>query len=254
MRYQWVALLALAPMLTSHEPVASRVYRWKDAVVEERVGRIDRPLFSGSTLDLESLEIHATTLLARSAPDSSDEHRDTELFLMVKEGTVRVAIAGSIAMLGAGSVAMALPGDRLTVTNSGTAPATYYLFTYRSRAPMDLQRGRQSGGSFIIDRLGLATRSTGSGTRRDVFNRPTAMFRRFEGHFSSVNQGLRNHATHSHRAEEIMMFVRGQADVLIDRVDHPASAGDLAFLGTMTQHSLANSGRGSTEYLVIQGE
>jgi hypothetical protein len=30
--------------------------------------------------------------------------------------------------------------------------------------------------------------------------------------------------------------------------------GDLAFLGTMTRHSLANTGRGSTEYLVIQGE
>jgi len=235
-------------------PLRATTYRWKDAKPVSASGHVERHILTGSTLDLDSLEIRAITLPANASFESEGTHDDTELFLMVKEGAVWTTIAGNSQRLGAGSVAVALPGDRETMLNQGTAPATFYLFTYRSRAPIDLARGKAAGGSFMVSFNELPERPTASGTRRDVFNRPTAMFKRFEAHMSSVNQGLRNHATHSHRAEEIMMMTKGDVEMLIGTTHPQATASDIVFLGTMIPHSLGNIGKGSTQYLVIQGE
>jgi (S)-ureidoglycine aminohydrolase len=235
-------------------PVKATAYRWKETKVAARAGYTERHILAGTTLDLDSLDIRAITLPANGSWESDGTHDDTELFLMVKESAVWVTINGNSQRLGEGSVAVALPGDRETILNQGSAPATYYLFTYRSRAPMDAARGRAAGGSFMVSFSELAERETASGTRRDVFNRPTAMFKRFEAHVSSVKEGLRNHATHSHRADEIMLLTKGDVEMLIGDAHPRASASDVVFLGSMIPHSLRNVGKGSTQYLVIQGE
>ena len=235
-------------------PVKATTYRWRDAKPMSIGGHTERHILTGSTLDLDSLEIRAITLPPNGTLESEGTHDDTELFLMVKEGALWVTIGGNSQRLGAGSVAVALPGDPETVLNQGTTPATYYLFTYRSRAPIDLTRAKAAGGSFMVSFNELAERETASGTRRDVFNRPTAMFKRFEAHVSSVKEGLRNHATHSHRADEIMMLTKGDVEMLIGSTHPLASESDIVFLGSMIPHSLGNIGKGSTQYLVIQGE
>jgi (S)-ureidoglycine aminohydrolase len=234
--------------------VRATAYRWKDAKPTAMGGHIERHILTGSTLDLDSLEIRAITLAPNVTAESEGTHDDTELFLMVKEGVLWVTIGGNSQRLGEGSVAVALPGDRETILNQGTTPATYYLFTYRSRAPMDLARGKAAGGSFMVSYAELAERATASGTRRDVLNRPTAMFKRFEAHVSSVKEGMRNHATHSHRAEEIMMLTKGEVEMLIGDTHPRAATSDIVFLGSMIPHSLGNVGKGPTQYLVIQGE
>jgi (S)-ureidoglycine aminohydrolase len=236
-------------------PVKAGVYHWADVrAIEEGGGRAERLLFAGSTLDLDSLDVRAVTLAPGAAPDSDAAHRDAEMFLMVKEGKFWTTLNGVSQALGPGSVALVLPGDQAVMSNVGSVPATYYLFTYRSRAPMDLVRGRGAGGSFMVDFAELQEKPTKSGARRDVLNRPTAMFRRFESHWSSVNEGLRNHATHTHRADEFMMMTRGDVRVLIGTAEPPATLGDVVFLGSMIPHSLGNTGRGPAQYLVIQGE
>ena len=234
--------------------VKATAYRWSDAKPVATGGHIERHILTGSTLDLDSLDVRAITLAPNASVESEGTHDDTELFLMVKEGALWVTIGGNSQRLGAGSVAVALPGDRETVLNQGTMPATYYLFTYRSRAPIDLARGKAAGGSFMVSFAELPERATGSGTRRDVLNRPTAMFKRFEAHVSSVNEGLRNHATHSHRADEVMMLTKGEVEMLIGDAHPRAAASDIVFLGSMIPHSLGNVGKGPTQYLVIQGE
>ncbi|MEO6528067.1 MAG: cupin domain-containing protein [Gemmatimonadaceae bacterium] len=250
-----LALAALLPLASAPiDPLAAGVYRWADVKMVKSDGRVDRPIVSGSTLDLDSIDIRAVTIPADGKAESAGTHDSTELFLMVKEGTLWVTINGVSQPLSAGSVAVALPGDRQAVANRSTKPATYYLFTYRSRAPIDLARGKQAGGSFMIDWKDLKERKTASGTRYDVFNRPTAMFKRFEAHYSSVNEGLRNHATHSHRAEEIMMLTKGKVEMLIGERRPTATLGDIVFLGSQIPHSLGNTGKGATQYLVIQGE
>ena len=248
--------LAAIPLIasTSVAPIRATVYKWKDARPIARAGRVERHIVSGSTLDLDSLDIRAITLPPSGAAESEGTHIDTELFLMVKEGALWVTIGGNSQRLDAGSVAVALPGDSQTVSNPGTTPATYYQFAYRSKAPMDLERGKRAGGSFMVSWKDLAERETASGTRRDVLNRPTAMWKRFEAHVSSVKEGLRNHATHSHRADEIMMLTQGTVEMLIGDAHPPATADDIVFLGSMIPHSLGNTGKGSAQYLVIQGE
>lgn len=245
--------LALFPLAAPAAPVRSGAYRWAEAKIERRGAREERAVLRGTTLDLDSLDLRGVTL-AGGAADSGEARPSLERFLMVREGALRVSMNGVSKVLGPGSVAVAMPGDRQVVANAGSTPASYYRLAYRAKAAPDTARGRESGGSFMVDRRDMTERTTASGTRRDAFDRPTAMFRRFEAHFSSVNEGLRNHATHAHRAEEIMIFTRGAVELLIDDARPAASAGDIAYLGTQTRHSLANVGRGPTEYLVIQGE
>jgi (S)-ureidoglycine aminohydrolase len=217
-------------------------------------GRVERVVLSGSTLDLDALEVRAITMPNRPAPDTSAAQDSLESFVLVKDGRLMATLNGVIRTLGAGAFALVLPGDRLVLTNLGDAPATYYRFTYRSREPMNVERGRQAGGSFMLDYSELTEKPTAVGFRRDVLNRPTAMFRRFESHWSSVKEGLRNHATHTHRADEFMMMTKGNVQMLIGKAEPPATMGDVVFLGSMIPHSLLSKGPGPAQYLVIQGE
>ena len=119
---------------------------------------------------------------------------------------------------------------------------------------MDMERGRRAGRSFMLDYTELTKRPTTVEFRRNVVNRPTAMFRRFESHWSSVKEGVRNHATHTHRADEFMMVTKGDLRMLIGTEEPPATLGDVVFLGSMLPHSLLSKGAGPSQYLVIQGE
>ncbi|MEO8334821.1 MAG: hypothetical protein ABI664_07605 [bacterium] len=71
--------------------------------------------------------------------------------------------------------------DVRAVTLGPKRATTYYLFTYLSKAPPDVGRGMIAGGSFLVDWNDLEVKRNATGMRRDVFDRPTAMFRRFTG-------------------------------------------------------------------------
>jgi (S)-ureidoglycine aminohydrolase len=236
-------------------PVKAGVYGWgKPVPANTRGGRVEHVVLSGSTLDLDTLEVSAVTMSPTAAPDTAAGHDSLESFVLVKDGKLMATLGGVTRTLGAGGAALVLPGDRLVVTNVGGAPASYYRFTYHSKAPMNLERGRQAGGSFMLDYTELTEKPTAVGFRRDVVNRPTAMFKRFESHWSSVKEGVRNHATHTHRADEFMMMTKGNVEMLIDTAHPPATIGDVVFLGSMLPHSLLSKGAGPAQYLVIQGE
>jgi (S)-ureidoglycine aminohydrolase len=251
-----LVLASLAsPAPAQMAPVKAQVYSWNAAhAIDEGGGRAERLIFAGSTLDLDSLDVRAVTMPAGAGPDTSSTHDSTESFMMVKEGKLWVTLDGVSRALGPGSVALALPGDATVFKNIGETPATYYVLSYRSRAPIDVMRGRGAGGSFMVDFAELTEKPTRSGVQRAIVNRPTAMFRRFESHWSSVNEGLRNHQTHTHRADELMLMTRGNVQMLIGTEQPLATLGDVVFLGSMIPHSLASKGPGPAQYLVIQGE
>jgi (S)-ureidoglycine aminohydrolase len=251
-----IALLFAAPVAHGQAaPVRAGVYRWAQSrAIDLGRGRAVRLVLAGSTLDLDTLEVRVVTIPATVSGDTIVAQDSLESFVLVKEGKLWSTLSGVSRSLGPGGVALVLPGDRLSVANTGGTPASYYLFTYRSRAPMDLSRGRQAGGSFMLDYEELTEKPTAVGFRRDVVNRPTAMFRRFESHWSSVKAGVRNHATHTHRADEFMMMTKGNVQLLIGTSEPPATLGDVVFLGSMLPHSLLSKGAGPAQYLVIQGE
>jgi (S)-ureidoglycine aminohydrolase len=236
-------------------PVRAGVFAWSAlAPANAGGGRVERLVLTGSTLDLDALEVRAITMPSTAAVDTAAGQDSLESFVLVKEGKLMATLGGVTRALGAGGAALVLPGDRMLVTNVGGTPATYYRFAYRSREPMNMERGRQAGGSFMLDYTELTEKPTAVGFRRDVVNRPTAMFRRFESHWSSVKEGVRNHATHTHRADEFMMMTKGNVRLLIGTNEPPATIGDVVFLGSMLPHSLMSKGSGPAQYLVIQGE
>ena len=99
-------------------PVKAGVYHWAAmAPADAGGGRVERLVIRGSTLDLDALEVRATTIPARPTPDTAAANDSLESFVLVKEGKVMASLNGVIRTLGPGGVALVLPGDRLLLTN-----------------------------------------------------------------------------------------------------------------------------------------
>jgi (S)-ureidoglycine aminohydrolase len=253
-----LSLALLVPMLAVAQlvPLKAGVFRWRDTPAKQRDGRTERAIVSGSTLDLAKLDIRAVTLAPKRATDTAVVvgENDSEVLLIIKDGQLGITIDGKQKLVSSGSVALALPGDEIRVVNEGEKPATYYLFTYISKAPPDVARGKIAGGSFLVDWSDVEAKKNATGMRRDIFDRPTSMFRRFEIHVSTLNEGLTNHATHTHRAEEFVVMREGSNEMIIDTPGHALAVGDIVFLAANVPHSLKNTGAVPTEYFAIQGQ
>ena len=77
-------------------PVKASVFRWAAlAPTDAGGGRVERLVLSGSTLDLDALEVRAITMPAREWPDTTAAQDSLESFVLVKDGklmaTVRAA-------------------------------------------------------------------------------------------------------------------------------------------------------------------
>lgn len=234
------------------DSLESNVYRWNNLQVEKSGTRERRQILEGNTTDLEYLEIHATTVAPQQSPHASHSHDDSEELVIVKEGKLKVTIKGESQILGSGSIAIALPGDQHGLENAGDTPVTYYVFRYRSKSPVNVERGKQAGGSFMVNWNDVVMQKSEIGGRRQNFDRATAMFDRFEMHVSTLNAALTNHQTHTHRAEEFVLIIKGEVEMQIDDSWHKASAGDVIFLASEIPHALRNIGSEQTEYFAFQ--
>jgi (S)-ureidoglycine aminohydrolase len=233
------------------DSVTSGVYHWGDLAVAATDTGARRAILEGSTTPLAYLEIHTATLDPGMA-SPGQAHDDLEELVIVKDGALNATLGEEHRVLGPGSVAVVLPGDEHGFENAGDAPVTYYVFRYRAKTPVDLERGRDAGGSFLVDWDDVTMQETETGGRRQHFDRPTAMFERFEMHVSTLNEGLTNHAAHTHRAEEFVLVIKGQVEMLVGEAYYKASAGDLYFLASLIPHALNNVGSGPTEYFAFQ--
>ena len=144
--------------------------------------------------------------------------------------------------------------EALELSNAGANDATYYLFTYIARTPVDMERGRKAGGSVLLDWNDVPKNPNATGFNRASLDRPTAMFRRFEMHVSTVGAGLTNHAPHTHFAEEFLVVREGNVSMFIDGRVIPAATGDVIFNASNVPHSLNNGKESTTEYFAFQGQ
>jgi (S)-ureidoglycine aminohydrolase len=238
--------------ISSLTKIASRVYVWDGLPVEEKETGQTRPILAGSTTHLEYFEIHATTLKPNMDPQPAHVHDDLEELIIVKEGVVAITIENDRKVLGPGSVALILPGDKHGVENDEDAPATYYILKYQSKLPMDLERGKKAGGSFMVDWNEVEYREHDKGGRRDFFDRPTAMCKDFEMHVTNLNEKTNSHTPHTHTVEEIILTVRGDVEMHIDGGEQKATKGDLAFVDSNIPHAATNIGAGQCVYFAFQ--
>ena len=119
MRFLALAITALTVGAASSaraqpEPVKAGVFRWADTrAADVARGRAERLVLTGSTLDLAMLEVRAITLAPKRSADTTAARDSLESFLLVKEGKLWATLNGVSRSLGAGGVALTLPGDHL---------------------------------------------------------------------------------------------------------------------------------------------
>lgn len=242
------ACSAFAQKTDSLEP---KVYSWNKLEVVKEDTRVRKQILEGGTTSLFNLEVHASILEPGKAPHPPHTHTDQEELMIVKEGTVKITIDGSSKILGPGSIALAMPGDEHGVENAGNTQATCLVLKYKGRKPNN-ERGKQAGGSFMLNWNELKTNNTGKGYRRDFFKRATSQLAQFEMHTTALNADSASHAPHTHVQEEILFIIRGNVTMHIDGKLYPASTGDIVFLPSMIPHALLNTGKEQCEYFAFQ--
>jgi (S)-ureidoglycine aminohydrolase len=156
------------------DSIVSGVFHWNQLEPIKEDTRIRRQVLEGTTFALSHFEVHASSLEPGKAPHPPHVHNDEEELMIIKEGQLKITIAGKSRVLGPGSIALAMPLDEHGIENAGNTQATYYILKYKGKLPMNLERSKQAGGSFMIDLNELKTSNTGKGYRRDFFNRPTS--------------------------------------------------------------------------------
>jgi (S)-ureidoglycine aminohydrolase len=234
-------------------PVASGVYSWKNLPAEKKQKWVKRQVLQGSGAALQQLEIYTVTLEPGASAHESQIYNREEL-IIVKEGSLRVTIKDQTRTLGPGSTALAMPGDQHGFENAGKTRAIYYLLKYKSKDSADMSRASGAGGSFMVNWNDIAFKPHDKGGRRDFFERPTAMTRRFEMHVTTLNAGLKSHDPHRHKAEEIVLLIEGNAEMQIGKTMNKARPGDLIYLGSNVLHALRNVGTKPCTYFAFQWE
>ncbi len=233
------------------DSLASKIYYWNKLEPVKEDTRVRRQVLEGSTTSLSYFEVHASTLEPGKAPHPPHTHDDQEELMIVKDGTVKITINGVSKILGPGSIAFAMPKDEHGIENAGNTQATYFILKYKGKHP-DPERGKQAGGSFMLDWNALKTNNTGKGYRRDFFNKATSQLNQFEMHTTALNADSVSHAPHTHVQEEIILILRGSVTMHIDGKLYPASVGDLVFLPSRIPHALLNTGKEQCEYFAFQ--
>jgi (S)-ureidoglycine aminohydrolase len=213
-----------------------------------------RQILQGSTRDLAILEIHGSTLAPGKAPHSSHTHEGEEELVIVKEGQLKVTIEEESKVLGPGSIALILPGEEHGFENAGDTQASYYILKYRSKLPMNKERGREAGGSLVIDWNALAFNPHDKGGIRRYFDRATAMCERFEMHVTTLNEGLKSHDPHTHRPAEIILIIEGNTEMQIGDDFYQGTQGDLYFVASEVPHAIRNTGKSACSYFAFQFE
>jgi (S)-ureidoglycine aminohydrolase len=244
-------LFASSLVAQKTDSLEPKVYHWNQLEAIKEDTRVRRQILEGSTTSLAHFEVHSSTLEPGKAPHPPHTHADEEELMIIKEGTVKITINGTSKILGPGSIAFAMPGDEHGIENARNTQATYLIIKYKGKKP-GIERGKQAGGSFMIDWNDLALKSTGKGYRRDFFNRATSQLAQFEMHTTALNADSASHAPHTHVQEEIIFIIRGNVTMHIDGKLYPASKGDIVFLPSGIPHALLNTGKEQCEYFAFQ--
>jgi (S)-ureidoglycine aminohydrolase len=248
----YLGFISFSVMGQKTDSLPPKVYRWDSLAIKKQKSWTTRSVIEGSTTSLSWFEVTTITLEPGKTSPPSSVYYDLEELIIIKEGQVNITINGVSKKLGAGSIAFAMPRMVHTVRNTGNTKATYHLLKYKGRLPMDIDRAKRAGGSFMLDWNELPTTNTGKGYRRDFFNRPTSQLGQFEMHTTALNANEESHPPHSHVQEEIVLILRGNVEMYIDGDRYKASAGDVVFLPSRIPHGVTNIGEEQCEYFAFQ--
>lgn len=246
---------SLSAVSFAAEQLPASVTHWKEAPITtiNKNGLIERrEILAGTSLDMQNLRVTSETIEPGAMAPAREKPAAREELLIIKEGELKVTVNGESLFMGPGSIAVTYAGDKRSIKNVSKSPATYYLFSYNTKLKVNVVRGKKAGGSFMVDWDDVAYNKSDIGGRRDIYNRSTAMLENFEMHVSTLNEGLTNHAAHTHRAEEFVLMIKGEVTMLLGTETITAETGDLVYVESNISHSLNNVGSGETMYFAFQ--
>jgi (S)-ureidoglycine aminohydrolase len=240
--------------------IVSDVYAWKDAPVEKTETGSRRVLVDGVATDFASMKITGITLdKGKSEPESAPA--DFEEMIVVKDGSLKITINGEAKTVGRGSVAIVMPHDQRSFSNAAEGETTYFVLDYQSKSPMDAERGKKAGGSFVMDwnDVKYVPHADGKGGTRNFFSRATAMGTRMDLHSTLLGPGEKSHDPHHHRAEEMIIILDADAEMYLgpgekDGKTKKATNGDIAYLVSNEYHAIRNIGTKPALYFAFQFE
>jgi (S)-ureidoglycine aminohydrolase len=260
-------LVLLAAAVCGRAQVTNQIqsddYAWKSAPVEKRLFGSCRVLVDGAATDFASMHITVVTLEKGKADALMGKVGPTNLeeMIVVKDGTLNLTLNGAEKILGPGSVAVILPGAPRSFANFPEGDTTFYVLSYCSKSPVDAERGKKAGGSFVMDwnDVKYVPREDGAGGTRQFFSRATAMGQRMDLHATLLNPGQSSHAAHHHRAEEMIIMLEGDVEEYLgpaekDGKSKKATAGDIIYLVSNEYHAIHNIGTKPALYFAFQFE
>jgi (S)-ureidoglycine aminohydrolase len=252
-----ITLLALSITIASSsiaqtDSLSSGVYNLDSIKAKIRAGSVAKPRVQGSTTDLATFSYHSSTLAPGKTNHPLRALDDREELIIVKDGQLTININDSSKIVGPGSIALIVAGDKQSFQNTSDKPVTYFVLGFKARSPVDINRGKASGGSLLKDWNELVVKKTNKGESRPVFDRPSSMFPRFEVHATTLNAGEQSHAPHTHRAEEIMLLMKGNITMNISSINYKAVAGDVILVRPNVPHNLTNTGNEQCWYYAIK--
>jgi (S)-ureidoglycine aminohydrolase len=244
------AMVISACAMAQSNALPSGVYREQN-VSYFSPGFEKRPVVKGQTLDLQTLDIY-TIILYSGETYTAAITNDLEQLIVIKSGTVQLKLKDTTQTVGPGSIALVLAGDQISFKNLTDKPVTWFVLNYRSVNPVNIQRGRDAGPSFIKNWDELKVNRSVKGESRSLFDRPTSMFERFEVHATALNPGYASHDPHTHRVEEIILMLTGDVSETIAQDKLHAHAGDCIYLASGILHGPKNTFDQQCYYLAIQ--
>jgi mannose-6-phosphate isomerase-like protein (cupin superfamily) len=147
------------------KPITSGVFHWNDLPVKKDNQREGRKIFEGTTPEFEYFEMHATTQYKGAIPRPPHTQDSIEEVIIIKEGTLKCTIGNRTATLGAGGVLLIPPHEEQTFENTSDSPVTYYVFMFRAKKGMNMERSKKAGGPLLLNYDSLAyTEANNKGT------------------------------------------------------------------------------------------
>jgi mannose-6-phosphate isomerase-like protein (cupin superfamily) len=238
--------------LAQMQSIASGVFPWAELPVKKEAQRESRKIAEGTTAEFGYFEIHATTQEKGAVPRPPHTQDDIEELIIIKEGTVKCTIGNKTAVLTKGGVLLIPPLESQTFENIGDGPLSYYVFMFRSKKPMNIERSTQAGGSLLLNDHSLTYTETNNKGTRKYFDRPTAMTENFEMHTTYLKEKGPSHSPHHHVDTEIILVIDGQTEMTIDGKTYSAGAGDLYIAESGSLHRISNASQQPCSYFAFK--
>lgn len=253
MKFSGIIIGLLASLyISAQTPLVPSVYYWgKSPVTKTKTGSTKK-IFSGSGAIFSEHTMNGITLLKGKAINYESSPTGNEWFFVIKSGPVTVNLHDHTYTIDRGSVIVLLPGDKLSIENKGDNAAEFYEMSYRSIAPADPERGKTGGESFVMNWNDMIAKKTDKGSTRQLFTRATTMIGRFDIHVTQLNEGFDSHPPHTHKNEEIILMLDGNAEMTVGTDHQKANGGDVVWMGSMVSHNLTNIGKTPCLYFAIQ--